>query len=191
MVLEDDNTKLFNIKLHRTCWAPSEKPEWTSVSKQISPATLRQVAQEEDWDCSASWRQRHVFGVCCRLAAPLAGVDSLFSSLRLRFIILWLFWWSCWLLWSLFLQIVCRRRAASRSQESINDERGMQALMSLSQRRVDKTQQPLTQHYCLLLFLLQRLEGERGVILDLFLLFAFNSLKPDTLSDIQTCMKNL
>lgn len=47
----------------------------------------------------------------------------------------------------------------SRSQESINDERRMQALMSLSQRRVDKTQQPLTPDYCLLLFLLQRPGG--------------------------------
>lgn len=34
---------------------------------------------------------------------------------------------------------VSERRAASRSRGSINDERGMQALMSLSQRRVDKT----------------------------------------------------
>ena len=94
---------------------------------------------------------------------------------------------------TVFADCLSEQRAASRSKESINDESGMQALMSLSQRRVDDKTSSFDTTTLSALFLLQRPEGEEGdnaLVLDLFLLFAFNSLKPDTHSEIQTCMKN-
>lgn len=154
----------------------------TSAPKHISPPTDQrlQVLLEEDSETKA----------CFQVGGSHAVVDSLFSGLRLVSSSGVGGLAGC----CVFAECLSERRAASRSRESINDERGMQALMSLSRRRrVDKTQQPLTQHDGLLLFLLQRLGGEgvrRREALDLFLLFAFYSLKPDTRSDIQTCMKN-
>lgn len=109
-----------------------------------------------------SQRQRRLPQKCCRLAAPHAGLDSLFSSLRLFHHLVVVLVVLPVIVESVCADCLSQWRAASRSKESINDERRMQAPMSLSQRRVDRSQQPLTRHHCLLLFPLQRLEGEEG-----------------------------
>lgn len=181
---------LFHFKLQKTCRPSSEEPDWTSTPEQVSPPTPDRSAFAGPAGggltiCSDYWETKACFQTCRRFAAPHAVVDSLFSSLRLRFIILRLFRWSRCLLWSLFLQIVCRseeQRVAHKNQLMMREGCKRWCLCH-SGELIKPSSLWHNTTVCFCFFY-------RGWGGDLFLLFAFNSLKPDTPSDIQTCMKN-